>query len=200
MENCRGRDWSACKGVSMRCITCKGIGILGHTLRGSYCPTVVCSDCRGSGMEKEANQKMEEFLDKQENKDIKVGDCIRYKGDNNKEYTGKIAHIEKSIGKGIVISFENGIKIGILDYIGKVEGISDELSKKQKEDMVNHPKHYTFGKIEVITVIDDWQLGFYEGQVIKYVGRAKHKGNELEDLKKSQWYLNRLIEQLEKEK
>jgi hypothetical protein len=66
-------------------------------------------------------------------------------------------------------------------------------------DMVNHPKHYTFGKIEVITVIDDWQLGFYEGQVIKYVGRAKHKGNELEDLKKAQWYLNRKIEQKEKE-
>jgi len=67
-----------------------------------------------------------------------------------------------------------------------------------KEDMVNSPKHYTFGKIEVITVIDDWQLGFYEGQVIKYVGRAKHKGNELQDLKKAQWYLNRLIEQKEK--
>lgn len=70
----------------------------------------------------------------------------------------------------------------------------------KKEDMVNHPKHYTFGTIEVITVIDDWKLGFYEGQVIKYVGRAKHKGNELEDLKKAQWYLNRKIEQLQKEK
>jgi len=66
--------------------------------------------------------------------------------------------------------------------IGEVEG-----------DQVNHPAHYTQGKIEVIEAIDDWNLGFYEGQVIKYVARAKHKSNELEDLKKAQWYLNRLI-------
>ncbi len=66
------------------------------------------------------------------------------------------------------------------------------------EDNVNHPKHYTFGKYEVIDVIDDWQLGFYEAQVIKYVSRALHKENELQDLKKAQWYLNRLIVNKEK--
>lgn len=67
-------------------------------------------------------------------------------------------------------------------------------------DMVNHPPHYTFGKIEVIDVIEDWQLGFHEANCIKYIARAKYKGNELEDLKKAQWYLNRRIEGLEKEK
>jgi len=62
---------------------------------------------------------------------------------------------------------------------------------------VDHPAHYNFGKIEVIDAIDDWQCGFYEGNVIKYVARAKHKGNELEDLKKAQWYLARRIQALE---
>jgi hypothetical protein len=52
----------------------------------------------------------------------------------------------------------------------------------KRRDTVNHPPHYNFGKIEVIDVIDDWQLGFYEGQVVKYVARAKHKHNELEEL------------------
>jgi len=84
----------------------------------------------------------------------------------------------------------------ICNDIGSV--VIDKKDNIVKEDMVNHPKHYTFGKIEVITVIDDWKLGFYEGQVVKYVGRAKHKGNELQDLKKAQWYLNRLIDQKEK--
>jgi hypothetical protein len=65
-----------------------------------------------------------------------------------------------------------------------------------KQDMVNSPPHYTFGTIEVITVIEDWKLGFHEGNCIKYIARAKHKGNELEDLKKAQWYLNRKIKQL----
>lgn len=65
-------------------------------------------------------------------------------------------------------------------------------------DMVNHPKHYMFGKIEVIEVLEDWQLEMHEAMVVKYVARAKHKGNELEDLKKARWYLDRKIQNLEK--
>lgn len=65
-------------------------------------------------------------------------------------------------------------------------------------DLVNHPPHYTFGKIEVIEVIDGLALDFYQGQVVKYVARYRHKGG-IEDLKKAQWYLNRYIDNLEKE-
>lgn len=66
-------------------------------------------------------------------------------------------------------------------------------------DIVNHPPHYTFGTIEVIDVIEDWGLEFHLGNTVKYIARSKHKGRELEDLKKAQWYLNRKIVQLEKE-
>ena len=64
-------------------------------------------------------------------------------------------------------------------------------------EAVNHPAHYNAGKIEVIEAIEDWKLGFHEGNVVKYVARAKHKGRELEDLKKGLWYLQRRIEQIE---
>lgn len=67
-------------------------------------------------------------------------------------------------------------------------------------DQVNHPSHYTHGNIEVIDAIEDWKLGFHEGNVVKYVARAGHKGGpekQIEDLKKAAWYLNRRIEQLE---
>lgn len=64
-------------------------------------------------------------------------------------------------------------------------------------DMVNHPPHYTFGTIEVIDVIEDWKLGFHEGNCVKYIARAKHKGNELEDLKKARWYLDKKIKDIE---
>lgn len=67
-----------------------------------------------------------------------------------------------------------------------------------KPDIINHPPHYTFGKIEVIDVIEDWGLSFHLAQVVKYVARAKHKGKELEDLRKARFYLNRLITSLEK--
>lgn len=70
-------------------------------------------------------------------------------------------------------------------------------------DNVNHPKHYTSGKIEVIKIMED-QLtseeyrGYIKGQVIKYITRERYK-NGLEDLKKARWYLDRLIKKMENE-
>ena len=73
-------------------------------------------------------------------------------------------------------------------------------------DMVNHPKHYKAKNgMEVIDVIEAFtaNLKGYEathtGNVIKYICRWKEK-NGLEDLKKAQWYLNRLIKNIEENK
>lgn len=74
------------------------------------------------------------------------------------------------------------------------QDLQKELDAIQKEDMVNHPPHYTQGKIEVIDFIEDQQLPYHLGNVIKYIARAGHKGDKLEDLKKAQWYLARYIE------
>jgi uncharacterized protein DUF3310 len=63
----------------------------------------------------------------------------------------------------------------------------------KNHDEVNHPKHYTFGKFEVIEVIEDWSLGFNLGNAIKYIARAEHKGDPLVNLKKAAWYLQREI-------
>lgn len=68
-------------------------------------------------------------------------------------------------------------------------------------DNVNHPAHYTSGKIEVIDFIEDKELNFNLGNVIKYVSRAGRKRERgksqadktLEDLKKAEWYLSREI-------
>jgi hypothetical protein len=64
-------------------------------------------------------------------------------------------------------------------------------------DLVNHPPHYTAGGIEVIDFIDAKQLGFCLGNVVKYVCRADHKVNRLEDLKKARWYLEHEIDAAE---
>lgn len=71
---------------------------------------------------------------------------------------------------------------------------------KRHDDPVNHPAHYNHGSIEVIDVIEDWKLNFNLGSVVKYVGRAGHKGEVLEDLSKAAWYLNREIIRLGKVK
>ena len=70
-------------------------------------------------------------------------------------------------------------------------------------DTINHPSHYTFGKIEVIDVIEDWELPYHLGNVVKYVARAgkKNKDKKIEDLEKAKWYLERYIagEKIKKE-
>lgn len=65
-------------------------------------------------------------------------------------------------------------------------------------DVVNHPSHYTDGKIEVITFIEDKNFNYHRGNAIKYICRAgkKNKDTEVEDLKKAIWYLNREIERI----
>ena len=64
------------------------------------------------------------------------------------------------------------------------------------DDPVDHPSHYTDGKIEVIQFMEDKKLPYHLGNVIKYICRAgkKDKNKELEDLEKAQWYLNRYLE------
>lgn len=65
-------------------------------------------------------------------------------------------------------------------------------------DNVNHPAHYKTGGIETIDFIEAKQLTYNLGNVVKYITRADHKGNKMEDLKKAQWYLNREIKNLSK--
>ena len=76
------------------------------------------------------------------------------------------------------------------------------MAKEQSNDPVNHPSHYCDGGIETLDFIIAKKMDFFLGQVCKYISRAgkKDPGKELEDLQKAQFYLNRKIELLEKEK
>jgi len=62
-------------------------------------------------------------------------------------------------------------------------------------DPVNHPAHYTTGKIEVIDYIEDQKLPYHLGNAVKYISRAgkKDKDKIIEDLKKAVWYIQRYI-------
>ena len=78
-----------------------------------------------------------------------------------------------------------------------VKPVDKEEKTKNEPDLVNHPSHYETGKFECIEVMEealgrDVVKGFCIGNAFKYLYRAKRK-NGLEDLKKAQWYLNRVI-------
>lgn len=65
-------------------------------------------------------------------------------------------------------------------------------------EAVNHPSHYNQGSLEVIDAIEGLSLGFHAGNVVKYVARYKHKAG-IEDLRKARWYLDRLIQNEERQ-
>lgn len=83
------------------------------------------------------------------------------------------------------------VDVTLANMIAKTLG--EPEVKVVEEDVINHPSHYTRGKIEVIDFIEDQQLPYHLGNVIKYIARAGYKGDKLEDLKKARWYLDRYI-------
>ena len=103
---------------------------------------------------------------------------------NTPNKTGKL--IYRLTGTQAMLAAKMGVPID--DYAkehGEVVGV--------QPDPVNHPAHYTAGGIETIDFIEAKKLGYNLGNVVKYITRSGLKGNQLEDLRKAQWYLSREI-------
>lgn len=73
------------------------------------------------------------------------------------------------------------------------------LECKCISSLVDHPSHYQSSTMEVIEVIEAFDLGFNLGNAIKYILRAGKKNLLVEDLEKAVWYLKREIESNNKE-
>ncbi|MCE5003223.1 DUF3310 domain-containing protein [Staphylococcus pseudoxylosus] len=73
---------------------------------------------------------------------------------------------------------------------------------EEPNDIVNKPSHYTYGKIEIIEIVEQVtatypvKIAFSIGNALKYISRAPFK-NGVEDLKKAVWYLDRAIKKWE---
>ena len=66
-------------------------------------------------------------------------------------------------------------------------------------DMVNEPPHYRWLPMNIEAIDITELFNFNLGNALKYILRSKHKGREIEDLKKAQWYIAREIKRIEKE-
>ena len=81
------------------------------------------------------------------------------------------------------------------DYVNK---INRQLRQSKKEgDDVSSPFHYNSGNIECIDAIkavsskEEFE-GYLRANVLKYIWRFRYKDN-IKDLQKAKWYLDRLI-------
>jgi hypothetical protein len=97
-----------------------------------------------------------------------------------------------------VITGLSGKQYEPIDFTPKPFSV-EEMLQETKEDLVNHPPHYTSGGIEVIDFIEAKKFNYHLGNAIKYVSRASHKGNYIQDLEKAKWYLEREIEKAKNE-
>jgi Protein of unknwon function (DUF3310) len=71
-------------------------------------------------------------------------------------------------------------------------------------DNIHEPDHYTYGGIQTIDFIraklsNEEFVGYCKGNVLKYLSRAGHKGNEKEDYLKAEVYLGWVIDAKAKE-
>ena len=159
--------------------------------------------------------------------DLKIGDRVKVisvpdlSGEDKVNITIGMAGTVKELTDNFVgVEFDNymgghngswGGKQGYCWYVfyeclEKIEEADTETKEERtstdkEKEMVNHPSHYTSGKVECIDAIES-ATGDLTGieavctaNIIKYVWRWKFK-NGVEDLEKAKWYLNKLIKEV----
>ena len=153
-------------------------------------------------------------MDEKEKKGYTENSLFKFVGEGGEFEQGEILKLSKDDGTDLVTytsttSDETSyLYFNEVEYVGE-EGAEDMLSNceevvKQptkdvvKQDNVNHPNHYKTGKTECIVAMEEMLsteefIGYLRGNIYKYTYRYKDK-NGVEDLKKAQWYLNKLIE------
>jgi len=125
---------------------------------------------------------------------------------NDNEDYGYVSDVEPVMPERFVDRdryFVDGIrKFALIDEPATVEAGEPDLQAKlgaeaeaAVHDPVDHPSHYTStAGVECIDVTE--QFNFNRGNAIKYIWRAGGKGDEIEDLRKAAWYINREIERI----
>jgi hypothetical protein len=111
-----------------------------------------------------------------------------------------LANEAPSIAKRI--NDKHDILNGLLNSDGSVDGEKLMEKLEVQNDSVNHPSHYTDGKIEVIEFIEDKKLSYHLGNACKYICRCLLKNggrDKIQDLRKAKWYIERQIYIWEKE-
>ena len=132
----------------------------------------------------------------------KIGDKVRIVSERDRKmnangkmdkYLGTVMTVASKSDSGFYLMKEDDGKWAWHD--AHIEGLA-----KEEKEWVDHPDHYNQGKIEVIDAIIDWELTYLEGNIIKYIARARHKGTYETDIRKAAWHIQKLVDELDKGK
>jgi hypothetical protein len=126
--------------------------------------------------------------------DVTVGDFVEFTHVSGKK-TGRVVSVENEHSR-------INVDIYCTDSIGGYKVTVPlfnvlRLVKENSEEIKKPMRYNKRGKLECWDVILDQEMGFLEGNIIKYLWRHKEKGG-VEDLKKARVYLDKLISEVEK--
>lgn len=92
-------------------------------------------------------------------------------------------------------------KAAVIEFENDMLWLLKDTQKEQPTDAIN-PNHYKIGGIETIdymkakSTTEEFR-GHLRLTALKYLSRYGQKDDELQELQKAKWYLDRLIEELE---
>jgi len=132
---------------------------------------------------------------------FKVGDRVRVVDAKNYSlvYVGYEDTVDRVDDHFVILkSIHYSYPIGMFELVSDAK--EDPTVADVASDPVNNPSHYTNGSIECIDYIKsvltkEQFIGWLRGNLIKYQHRYRDKGKPVEDLKKIEFYLKRLIEE-----
>ena len=107
-------------------------------------------------------------------------------------------HIADRFGR-IVLALCSGIDPAVADAVcERINSVTIPVpAPVPATDAVNHPPHYTAHPSGVECIVIAEAFNFNVGNAIKYLWRAGLKGDQVEDLKKARWYVDREIKRVE---
>lgn len=126
---------------------------------------------------------------------FKIGPMYYWAGHDGRPWRGQIRD-------GVTLNFTDD---GCYPHDNEYDLIEEWVDEPATEalalltpDPVNHPAHYTGhpSGVECIQITE--HMNFCRGNAVKYIWRAGEKGNEIQDLEKAVWYLQREIARLKK--
>ena len=134
---------------------------------------------------------------------FKVGDKVKIISLDNTDDNWGLTEVMYSVDdEAVVESVETNDTVtlcdGYLYHVSDLEIVEDVVVQQVEVDNVNSPNHYASQAIECIVAMEamlspEEFIGYLRGNIFKYQWRYKQK-NGSEDLKKAQWYQNKLIE------
>lgn len=121
-------------------------------------------------------------------------DSIRFT-DSMEEYIGITGKIISENEFYVTVKFDE------VKFAYPIQEALDYILKEEPKELVNHPEHYggADNPYEAIKVIEAWRLNFNLGSVLKYIARCGKKDEELQELKKARWFIEREIKRMERE-